>query len=146
MRRRDFIVGFGGATACSLAARAQQPATPVIGLVSAGALDENYTRYLAAWRAGLAEIGYIEDQNVSIEYHWLEGRYDRLAALMADLVRRGVAVISLPGGSASAVAAKVATSTIPIVFGVGDDPIKLGLVARLARPGGNATGINYGSS
>jgi putative tryptophan/tyrosine transport system substrate-binding protein len=109
MRRRDFIVGFSGATACSLAARAQRSATPVIGLISAGALDETYTRYLAAWRAGLAEIGYIEDQNVSIEYHWLEGRYDRLAALMADLVRRSVAVISLPGGSASAVAAKVAT-------------------------------------
>jgi putative tryptophan/tyrosine transport system substrate-binding protein len=120
--------------------------TPVIGLVSAGALDETYTRYLAAWRAGLAEIGYIEDQNVSIEYHWLEGRYDRLAALMADLVRRSAAVISLPGGSASALAAKVAASRIPIVFGGGDDPIKLGLVASLGRPDGNATGINYFSN
>jgi len=146
MRRREFIVGFGGAAAWSLKAGAQQPAMPVIGFVSVGALDENYTRYLAAWRAGLAESGYIEDLNVSIEYHWLEGRYDRLAALMTDLARRGVPVISLPGGSASAVAAKAATSTIPIVFGVGDDPIKLGLVASLARPGGNATGINYFSN
>src|SRR5215471_18850465 len=119
---------------------------PVIGLVSMAALDESYTRYLAAWRAGLAEAGYIEDQNVSIEYHWLEGRYNRLATLMADLVSRGVAVISLPGGSASPVAAKAATGTIPIVFGAGDDPIKLGLVASVRRPGGNATGINYFSN
>lgn len=88
MRHRDVIVAFGGATACGLAARARQSATPVIGFVSAGALDETYTRYLAAWRAGLAEVGSIDDQNVSIECHWLEGRYDRLAALMADLVRR----------------------------------------------------------
>jgi putative tryptophan/tyrosine transport system substrate-binding protein len=146
MRRRDFIVGFGGAAACSFAVRAQEPATPVISLVSAGALDETYTRYLAAWRAGLGESGYIEDLNISVEYHWLEGRYDRLTASMTDLVRRGVAVISLPGGSASAVAAKAATSTIPIVFGVGDDPIRLGLVSSLARPGGNATGINYFSN
>jgi putative ABC transport system substrate-binding protein len=149
MRRRDFIAGFGGAAAAwPLAARAQAPAPamPVVALVSAAGLDEVYTRYLVAWRSGLAQSGYVEDKNVSIEYHWLEGRYDRLAALMTDLANRSVAVISLPGGSAAAVAAKAATATIPIVFGVGDDPVRLGLVASLARPGGNATGINYFSN
>jgi putative ABC transport system substrate-binding protein len=146
MRRRDFIAGVGGAAAWSLAARAQQPTMPTIALVTAAALDATYTRYLQDWHRGLAEFGFIEDRNVAIEYHWLEGRYDRLAALMADLASRGVAVISTPGGSASPVAAKAATATIPIVFGVGDDPVKLGLVASLARPGGNATGFNYFSN
>jgi putative ABC transport system substrate-binding protein len=143
MRRREFIAGLGGAAASSLlwplAARAQQPALPVVGFI-VGAPDA-FARYAAAFRTGLSQIGYVDGQNVSIEYHWLEGQYDRYRASLAELVRRRVAVIAVPGNTVTALAAKAATSTIPIVFGVDDDPVRLGLVASLARPGGNLTGI-----
>jgi putative ABC transport system substrate-binding protein len=141
LRRREFIAGLGGAAAWPLAVRAQQQ-MPLVALV-VGSTPDNDSRSLAAFRKGMSETGYIEGRNVSIEYHWLAGQYERLPALMSDLVRRRVSLIATPGFGAGSLAAKAATATIPIVFGVGDDPVKLGLVASLARPGGNATGINF---
>jgi putative tryptophan/tyrosine transport system substrate-binding protein len=142
VRRRDFIKGIAGSAAgWPLAARGQQPVMPVVGFIRDGSADAA-TRFVAAFRKGLNETGYVEGRNVTVEYHWLEGRYDRLPALLADLVRRQVTVIATPG-NVPAIAAKAAIATIPIVFGVGDDPIQLGLVASLARPSGNVTGINF---
>ena len=143
MKRREFVaVVGGGAAAWPLAAWAQSSATPVVGFVN-GRSPEDSAAVAAAFRKGLSEAGYFEPRNVTVEYHWLEGRYDLLPSLMADLVRRGVTVIATPGSSPAAIAAKAATTTIPIVFGAGGDPVKMGLVTSVARPDGNVTGVNF---
>src|SRR6266404_2987970 len=143
LRRRQFLTLLGGAAiAWPLAAHAQQPAMPVIAFIDATSAVAS-ARWTAAFRNGLNQTGYTEGRNVAVEYHWLEGRYDRLPALLAELVGRRVAVIATPSSTPAALGGKGCDDDDPDVFGVGENPVKLGLVANLARPGGNATGINF---
>jgi len=146
IRRRDFMSLLGGAAAVGpLPARAQQPAAPVIAIINEGSPDTQLDR-MRAFRQGLKDAGHVEGENVTIEYRWAENQIDRVRALVTELIRRQVAVIVATGGSDPALAAKAATTTIPIVFTIPEDPVRLGLVASLARPGGNATGINFFSN
>jgi putative ABC transport system substrate-binding protein len=141
--RRTFIAGLGAAAAWPLMGRAQQGTAPVIAIISGGARADTPSRYVSAFNAALAENGYVDGQNVVLDYQFLHGRFDALPALLAELVRRRVAVIATPASVAASLAAKAATATTPIVFGVNDNPVKLGLVASIARPGSNLTGMNF---
>lgn len=141
MKRREFITALAGTAAWPFAARAQQAAMPVIGFLSSRFPGDS-TYLVAGFRQGLREAGYVEGQSVTIEYRWAEGQYDRLPVLAAELVRRGVAVLVAVGGSTSALAAKSATSTLPIIFSIGDDPVKHGFVRSFNRPNSNMTGVS----
>jgi putative tryptophan/tyrosine transport system substrate-binding protein len=141
MRRRELITILGGAATVWPFVTFAQPAAPIIGFLSSRSPADT-TTLVAAFRNGLGEAGYIEGKNITVEYRWADGQYDRLPALVADLVQRGVALLVTTGGEPSALAAKAATSTIPIVFTTGGDPVKIGLVESLNRPGGNATGVS----
>jgi len=141
VNRREVVAGLAGATAWPISARAQQSMTPVVGFLSSASAAP-FAHLIAAFRDGLQEAGFVEQQNVAVEYRWADGRYDELPALAAELVRRQVSVIVTSGGDNVVFAAKAETATIPIVFVVGSDPVKIGLVAGHARPGGNVTGVN----
>src|SRR5215217_4789727 len=141
MSRREFIGGLAGSVLFPLAARAQQPATPIIGFLRATSATDS-SSYVAAFRLGLEQGGFTEGANVAVEYRWAEGDYDALPRLAQDLISAGVAVL-VAGGNPTAMAAKRQTSKLPIVFAIGADPVKLGLVESLRRPGGNVTGVNF---